>query len=104
MRRNLLAKLASHADGGACPSEAVIVDLIEGRLDDSAAAALHDHVDRCRACRTLLASLAPITVELGLSAATRADELQTDAGPPTEPSEAAGSEPPPPVRRTPGMV
>src|SRR4051812_10834396 len=80
--RSLLAKRASHAERGACPSEAVIVDLIEARLDDDASATLHDHIDACAACRALLASLAP----------------------PTDPGEDAGLEPPPPVQRTPGMV
>jgi eukaryotic-like serine/threonine-protein kinase len=104
VRRKLLAKLTSPASVEACPSEAVIVDLVERRLDDGAIAALHDHVDKCAACRALLAGLAPIAAEIGLSATTPGNKLPADATPQREPSEAAGSEPAPAVRRTPGMV
>ncbi|MDB4971104.1 MAG: High-affnity carbon uptake protein Hat/HatR [Myxococcales bacterium] len=43
----------------ACPSEQIILDFLDGRLDAQRGAAVHEHVDGCASCRALLASLAP---------------------------------------------
>ncbi|HXU71449.1 MAG TPA: protein kinase [Polyangia bacterium] len=42
-----------------CPSEQTIVDFLDGKLAPAKGAEVHRHVDRCAACRALLASLAP---------------------------------------------
>jgi tetratricopeptide (TPR) repeat protein len=41
-----------------CPSEDVLLDLVEGRLDAEALSRLHGHVDSCAECRQLMAALA----------------------------------------------
>jgi hypothetical protein len=43
----------------ACPSDAELVELVEGRLAGSALARLQEHVARCSACAAILAGLAP---------------------------------------------
>ncbi|MGZ3406393.1 MAG: zf-HC2 domain-containing protein, partial [Polyangia bacterium] len=42
-----------------CPSEQTIVDFLDGKLGAERGSLVHQHVDRCEACRALLASLAP---------------------------------------------
>jgi tRNA A-37 threonylcarbamoyl transferase component Bud32 len=41
-----------------CPSEDVLLDLVEGRLDGDELARLHRHVDSCADCRLVMAALA----------------------------------------------
>lgn len=41
-----------------CLGDQAIIDLLDGRATAPERAALEDHVDRCRACRALLAALA----------------------------------------------
>jgi eukaryotic-like serine/threonine-protein kinase len=42
-----------------CPSEQTILDFLDGKLGQERGARVHAHVDKCEACRALLASLAP---------------------------------------------
>jgi WD40 repeat protein len=42
-----------------CPSEQIIVDFLDGKLNAERGASVHRHLDGCAACRALLAGLAP---------------------------------------------
>ena len=41
-----------------CPADNALTAFVEGRISDEAAAGVHAHVDRCAACRGLLAAIA----------------------------------------------
>jgi predicted ATPase len=51
-----------------CPSEATLLDFVEGRLDPGGGHAIDEHIDRCPHCRTLLAALVQ---ESGVARSTR---------------------------------
>jgi serine/threonine-protein kinase len=57
----------------ACPSDAELVELVEGRLQGPAIARLEEHVSGCSACAAFLRALAPEEVPGALSPTARLD-------------------------------
>src|SRR5580693_1667081 len=58
-----------------CPSDAALVELVEGSLDEPAVSAIEEHLDRCPTCRRVVA-------ELGRSSASAATPWTARSSPP----------------------
>ncbi|MCU1278572.1 MAG: WD-repeat protein, partial [bacterium] len=79
--RVILAEDSRPAMTPDCPSEQTIVDFLDGKLGAERGAAVHAHIDGCRACRALLASLAPA---IDRSTIDERDDTRHEPTPPDE--------------------